>query len=110
VTYRGSCPGEWVMRAVSGPTFDLATFMPASSEDQGVALQRSASGQRGRHKIILASYLISAPVATIASVRPVLGEIIKPFRCCQRQAQNCQPQGNADLPDLSHACPSSRSS
>ena len=66
MTYRGSCPGEWVMRAVSGPTFDLVTFMPASSEDQGVALQRSVSGRRGRHKIILALYLISAPVATIA--------------------------------------------
>ena len=53
------------MRAVAGPTFDLATFMPASSEDQGVALQRSVSGRHGRHKIILALYLISAPVATI---------------------------------------------
>jgi hypothetical protein len=35
--------------------------------------------------------------------RPVLGEVIKPFRCCQRQTQNCQPQNNADLQDLSHA-------
>jgi len=38
----------------------------------------------------------------------VLGEIIKPFRCCQRQAQNYQPQDNADLQDLSHARPPAR--
>jgi hypothetical protein len=54
------------MRAVSGPTFDLATFVPASSEDQGVALQRGVGGRRGRQKIILGLHLVLAPVATIA--------------------------------------------
>jgi hypothetical protein len=41
------------MRAVSGPTFDLATFMPASSEDQGVALQRRGRAMRDYRAYIL---------------------------------------------------------
>jgi hypothetical protein len=41
----------------------------------------------------------------VDSTRPALGEVIKPFRCCQRQAQNYQPQGNIDLQHRHHACP-----
>jgi hypothetical protein len=44
----------------------------------------------------------------VDSTRPVLGEVIKPFRCCQRQAQNYQPHGNIDLQNLSHARPPAR--
>jgi hypothetical protein len=54
------------MRAPNGPTFDFAIFLPASSEDQGVARQRSVSMQCGRHKLIIGLYFVSAPVATIA--------------------------------------------
>jgi hypothetical protein len=54
------------MRALTGPTFHLATFLPASSEDQGVALQRSVSVQPARAKLIVGLYVVSAPVATIA--------------------------------------------
>ena len=39
----------------------------------------------------------------VDSTRRVLGKVIKPFRCCQRQTENCQPQNNADLQNLSHA-------
>jgi hypothetical protein len=56
------------MRTLSGPIFDLATFMPALSDDQSVALQRSVGVQHGRHKMIVGFYLVSAPVATIAWV------------------------------------------
>jgi hypothetical protein len=44
---------------------DLHSFMPASSADQGLALQVDV--KRGRHKLIVL-YLVSAPVATIAWV------------------------------------------
>jgi hypothetical protein len=82
------------MRTLSDPTFDLATFMPASSDVQSVALPRSAGVQRGRRKLIVGLYLVSAPVATIAWVARtspggdlvgrvllVLEDVTKPMRC-----------------------------
>jgi hypothetical protein len=54
------------MRALSGPTFDPATFLTASSDDLDVTRQRSVSVQRAWRKLIVGSFLVSAPVATIA--------------------------------------------
>ena len=53
------------MRALSGSTLDFADLQ-GSSEDQRAAQLRSVGVHRGRHKLIVGLYLISAPIATIA--------------------------------------------
>jgi hypothetical protein len=60
------------MHALSGPTFDFADL---SSEDQCVALPRDV--HRGRHKLIVRLYLISAPVATMAWLAGLVWAAIK---------------------------------
>lgn len=71
------CLGEQVMRALSGPTFDLATFLPASTEDEGVSPRRSVGVKRGRDKMIVGFYSVFAPVATVAWLAALTWAAIK---------------------------------